>query len=72
MEEVREYESTMQEKTNSKVISSQNDTGEAGAPDLHCTEIRWRMGAEMDGGGGRVGVEERDVRALKVEGDGRR
>lgn len=34
LEEVREYEQAMQEKTNSKVKSSQNNTGEVAAPDL--------------------------------------
>lgn len=34
LEEVREYEQEMQEKTNDKVKASQNGTGEGGAPDL--------------------------------------
>lgn len=52
MEEVREYEQAMQEKTNSKVKSNQNSTGEVATPDLHCTEIPQRTGGEMSGGGG--------------------
>lgn len=39
MEEVREYEWTMQEKTNSKVKSSLNNTGKVAATDLYYTEI---------------------------------
>lgn len=46
LEEVREYERTMQEKTNSKVKSNQNNTGNVAAPDLYCTEI------PQEGGGG--------------------
>lgn len=42
LEEVREYEQAMHEKTNSKVKSSQNNTGEVASPDLHCTEIPQR------------------------------
>lgn len=51
LEEVREYEQAMQEKTNSKVKSSQNSTGEVATPDLHCTEIPQRTGGETGGGG---------------------
>lgn len=39
IEEVRKYEQMMQEKTNSKVKSNQNNTGEVAALDLYCTEI---------------------------------
>lgn len=39
MEEVREYERTMQERTNSKVKSSQNNTGKVAATDLYYTKI---------------------------------
>uniref|UniRef100_A0A8C3AT82 Phosphatidylinositol transfer protein cytoplasmic 1b n=1 Tax=Cyclopterus lumpus TaxID=8103 RepID=A0A8C3AT82_CYCLU len=48
IEEVREYEQAMQEKTNNKVKSSQN-TGEAAAPDLHCPEIPQRMEGRQKG-----------------------
>lgn len=64
LEEVREYEQTMQEKTNSKVKSSQNNTGEVAAPDPHCTEIPQREGSGDRGRGERMQL---DVRAVKVE-----
>uniref|UniRef100_A0A672HUR2 Phosphatidylinositol transfer protein cytoplasmic 1b n=1 Tax=Salarias fasciatus TaxID=181472 RepID=A0A672HUR2_SALFA len=55
--EVREYEQVMQEKTNSKVKSSQNNTGEVTAPDPHYTEIPQRRGG---GGGGTARRKHRD------------
>lgn len=71
LEEVRKYEQAMQEKTNSKVKSSQNNTGELATPDLYCTEIPQWMGGETDGGrkGGGGGGEriQLDVRAVKVK-----
>lgn len=45
LEEVRRYEQTMQEKTNTKVKSSHN-TGEGAASHLHCNEIAQGMGVE--------------------------
>lgn len=65
LEEVREYEQAMQEKTNSKVKSSQN-TGEIAARDLHCAEIPQRMGREAEGREGGETIQL-DVRAVKVE-----
>lgn len=59
MEEVREYERTMQEKTNSKVKCSQNSTGEFSASDLHCTEIPQRRRDEKAEGGDNRGRYER-------------
>lgn len=47
LEEVREYEKTMQEKTNSKVKSNQNNSGEVASPDLHSTEIPPRIEGEI-------------------------
>ena len=46
MEEVRKYEQTMQERTNSKVKSSNNTTGEGAAPNLHWNGIAKGMGVE--------------------------
>lgn len=63
MEEVREYERTMQEKTNSKVKCSQNSTGEFSASDLHCTEIPQRRRDEKVGGG----IIEVDMRGVEME-----
>lgn len=42
LEEVREYEKTMQEKTNTKIKSNQNNAGEIAAPNLHSIEIPLR------------------------------
>lgn len=47
LEEVRDYEEKMQEKTNSKVKSTQTDAGKTAAPDPHCTEILQRIGGEI-------------------------
>uniref|UniRef100_A0A3B5MZH9 Phosphatidylinositol transfer protein cytoplasmic 1b n=1 Tax=Xiphophorus couchianus TaxID=32473 RepID=A0A3B5MZH9_9TELE len=47
LEEVREYEKTMQEKTNSKVKSNQNNSGEVASPVLHSTEIPPRIEGEI-------------------------
>uniref|UniRef100_A0A3B3Y3L9 Phosphatidylinositol transfer protein N-terminal domain-containing protein n=1 Tax=Poecilia mexicana TaxID=48701 RepID=A0A3B3Y3L9_9TELE len=47
LEEVREYEKTMQEKTNSKVKSNQNNSGEVASPDLHSTETPPRTEGEI-------------------------
>ena len=69
LEEVREYERAMQEKTNSKVKSSQNNTGGVGAPDLHCTEIPQRIGR---GWRGRRGVGERRENTAGYESCGGR
>lgn len=67
LDEVREYERKMQETTNSKVKSSQN-TGEVGAPDLHCTEIPQRMGEAVEEGvWGRGDRMQLDMRTTEVD-----
>lgn len=75
MEEVRDYERAMQEKTNSKVKSSQNNTGGVGAPDLHCIEIPQRMGGGMEEGkwgrGERIQLDMRDVEVDRGGGKNR-
>uniref|UniRef100_A0A3Q2GBI1 Phosphatidylinositol transfer protein cytoplasmic 1b n=1 Tax=Cyprinodon variegatus TaxID=28743 RepID=A0A3Q2GBI1_CYPVA len=47
LEEVREYEKAMQEKTNTKVKSNENNSGDVAAPDLHSTEIPLRTDREI-------------------------
>lgn len=62
LEDVREYEKNMQEKTNSKVKSTQIDAGEVAAPDLHCTEMPQRIGGEIGQLHGRAAERERERR----------
>lgn len=56
LEEVRDYELKMQEKTNSKVKSSQNNAGEVDGTEI--PQRRW--GAGWSGGLGAAGCQRRD------------
>ncbi|MEQ2234069.1 hypothetical protein ILYODFUR_028185, partial [Ilyodon furcidens] len=61
LEEVREYEKAMQEKTNNKVKSNQNNSGEVAAADLHSVEIPPRIEGE---------IVQLHVRAVQAETGG--